>query len=146
MAGTPTAGKGGRVRVGGVNIRLDRWKVTTHAIDIPTTNFEDQDVAGETFTSGITGPREGDVEFNGYYDLALLPFAANPPMFVPGVYTPAGGIQLYPKKSATYITTASFNFTSVRVLQAAVDCDVNGRVNLAVSMKSNGVYVMPTTA
>ena len=162
MAGTAIAGKNGRVVVGGAIIVADKWKATLHGVDIPTTNFEDQAVVAgiaQTFTSGITGPLEADLEFNGFYNAAQLPFSAGVPNFFPGLYQPAGGIQLYPYKYGVAFANAnpsgSFNFPvnivggatvgGMRILQSAVDCDVNGRVNLAVNAKSNGVFVAPST-
>jgi hypothetical protein len=160
MAGFAIAGKSGRVDYFGTRLNLDKWKVTLHGVDIPTTNFEDVLVlAGQmqTFTSGITGPLEGDLEFNGFYDLNQLPFAAPPVDFFPGLKNlttgPYGlGVQLYPRRGTVAGggillagPASSFSFTNgIRILQSAVDCDVNGRVNVALVAKSNGAFTTPT--
>jgi len=157
------AGKQGRVQVNGVNLNLDKWKVTLHAVDIPTTNFEDDD-GTNTFTSGITGPREADLEFNGFFDTKVGGVAATTPFsgpagvtpgagtvqLSPGLYVPTNPIKLWPKKAAALAdppANTGFVFTGgVRIIQSAVDNDVNGRVNLAFQGKSNGVFTVPTSA
>ena len=157
-----TAGKLGRVALGATNAANDRWKVTFHAVDIPTTNFESTGAAtgnwsGQTGVGaspptlitaeeGITGPHGADGEVSGYYDTqaTFIPFvmtnAATIPALFPGVYWPLGGVGLYTNKAAVL---SAFGFPSIRILQSVVDVDVNGRVNFAFSFKNNRGFTVP---
>lgn len=141
MAGTPIAGKYGRVTIAGTSVTFDSWKVSTQGVDIPTTNFEDQS-GTETYTSGITGPLEASIECSGFYDTAAVPWVA-PLALLPGVRTFVNPnyMFLYSNKN---IANSRFVFASIRIINANQECNVNGRVNFTMSAKSNGVFTYPS--
>lgn len=161
---TAIAGKGSRGMISGTPVFFDRWKVTHHTIDIPTTSFEDQVTTapaldprlGETFETGIAGPQAADIEASGYYDADLPPYNPAVLFLWPGVkgtpqrstvtniaYTACALAFGHTKTGVTINTNCGFGFPSIRTIQQAIDVDVNGRVNFAFSAKSNGGFVVP---
>src|SRR5690242_13919197 len=80
VTSNPRAGKGGRVRVGGLNLTMQNWQSNDTVEALDASNFE-----GAGFTEWLDGLRSCDWSAQMVWNANQKPYN-NPPDFVPGTF------------------------------------------------------------
>ena len=136
ITGEPIAGTDGRVSVGGIELNFDKWQLSPRAADILTTNFESTDDDGNTWEEGITGIRGMDLTASGFWDLSQNPHT-DPPNLQAGEVI--SNVLCYVSKE----NDKFFSIPFLRLLTTPVAADVNGRMEITITGKTNGKVQYP---
>lgn len=131
------SGHHGRVKIGpnGTVWRAHRWSVDWKVDDFDTLTFENYHVG--VYTAGVT---DYTVTFDAFWDTAQNPFAGNAGLgLVPGSTTK---VEILFHKAGT-LTSASFSFPEVLVVDARVETSVRDVIRLNFTGKATA-YVSNT--
>jgi hypothetical protein len=121
----------GRLQARGVNMSMDNWKVKASTTEVPANDFESR------YRKQKHGLKGADVTFSGYVDNDNNPF------------TDAGGGVRAGEKIAclAYLIKGGlvFTFTFIDIFDVETGDELEGKVQISVTAKTNGSWTYPGT-